>query len=107
MPDASMRLVARGDEQPEHVPEHERDGCEELERSAHVTVLGEVMEHVRGVVEDGGAGEGDHAHAEVGAELEAEEESGSDQYERTNPDPLQDAAEKREVLARPEGDAGE
>jgi class 3 adenylate cyclase len=106
-PPSAEALVARGDEDPQHVPEHQRDGGEQLQRGTDVAVLREVMQHVGGVVENRRAGERDHAHAEEDAQLEAEEHAGNDEHQCAHERPAQDASQEGEVLARPERDTGE
>jgi len=46
----------------EDVPEHECDRGEQLEGSRDVSVFRVMMKHVRGIIEDGAAGNGNHRH---------------------------------------------
>ena len=89
---SSSVVPAAGHEQLQHVPEHQRDRREQLERGRDVAVFRIVVEHVRRVVQDRGAGEADHRHGEEGAELEAEDGARDDRDQGQDAAPAQEAS---------------
>ena len=99
--------VSGGEEDADDVEEHQGHRGEQLEGGADVAVFGEVVDDVGRVVQDRGAGEGDHGHREEHAELEAEQDASGDQHQGRDAAPHQEPAQEREVLARDESDRGQ
>ena len=65
-------LIPRAHEETQHVPEHQGDGREKRQRRGDVSVLREVVDDVRCVVENHGTGDADHRDREPGPKMKSE-----------------------------------
>ena len=93
-------LAARRQEQPHDVPKQQGHRSEQSQRGRDVLADAIVVQHVRGVVQNIAAGEGDHGIGEDRPQGKAEQDGDDDQSHRRKATEDQNRAEKREVLTR-------